>query len=299
MSAAPSSSTPSATSLLGDTTTLDPCSLVPSDLPGPTVPYNVAGCMTYVTIPNGALWVTVYFGLSADLSRVTSGATRHGALTVVDRPGESASSCERDIFYDPHDAIAVTAQPDSGVTVDSATLCQHADTVTSQVIGVLDQHAVAHLSWPAGSLGSIDMCGLLTPAQVQAATGATDGTTMPTDGKHACNWGTFGSPVVTAYGNVMLGPDPMTPSDGGTQTTIAGRLTVVDPVAGQSQSSCSVATLVDSGPWPGRITQTDSGSSQVTQYAMLRTMMTGSAQQACQAAQQLAADAWPRLPAAH
>jgi hypothetical protein len=317
--AATSAPKPSANeTALGNLSTLDPCSLVDTrDFDGTVdaLPYSFTGCLVLVNQEQAQLTtdLTVEFADTWDLSKVDHSkysVRKQGAATVVaptDR--SSTSACYDDVFFTDTNTVLVNAKPDSGnvgggTAEDNATLCREADNASKSVVAAINNHSATHLTYNSLSMGSYDACFALNEQTVRETIGG-PGTSHSYPGSHSCFWGDWNS---QDQPDVMFGTDlytdPQTPGDvqGETAQMITAHPTLIVPEGADSSGTlftCHADTPEHTWPtWPGKMTPTDSGSSQIIEYASMRVTAKGSQDTACQDATKLAALTWPQLPKA-
>lgn len=299
---------------LGDLTTLDPCSLVnTSSYQGRAIafPDYFSSCYVFVTLASSGQTIdlTVYYSGTGDVHQIDQNqftVTKQGALTVAVQPHPvSTGQCQGNVYYTDTNEIGMTTSADSGTSSSpsASDLCQVVTTAAADVVAAINGKTFKHLSYPSGSMGRVDVCGLLAASSVKSVVGGL-GTTNTYPGGHSCYWGNWNN---TSQPNVFFGTalytgPEKTNTPGLTQQTMDGRQTLVVP-SGSTVSStgsvmtCRADTAVHTWPsWPGVMTPTSTGSTKIIEYATLEAAVSGTQDQACQAAVRLATMAWSRLP---
>lgn len=309
----PKASPENATSL-GTLSTLDPCSLVDTkgfDGTAQAFPYGFTACFVFATKNDVTTDVTVDFSTTWDLSKVDHGKysvkQQGGATVVTPTDRSSTSACYNDVFFTNTNVILVNAKPDSqnadgGASEDSATLCTEADDATKSVADAINNHTATHLRLGSSSMAGFDACSALNEQTVRQTIGG-PGTKQSYPGGHDCFWGDWNdNSQPSVLFSTSLYTDPQKPTDvpGETAQVIAAHPTVLVPQGADSTGTlytCRADTPEHTWQsWPGKMTPTDNGSSQIIEYASMRVTAKGSQQAACQAAASFAAQTWPHLP---
>lgn len=225
----------------GDTATLDPCGLV--DL-GPI--HAVLGTQLEldqctITVPVSAgQTITVNIGpLGTPAERAPAQPIRpaQGGMTLEHVVGSDPNQCADELVFGDRSALAFVGLADDG-PVDP---CAATETVMADVAARVARGKLPHLTYPAGSAGEIDPCGLVGPAALTAA-GITDPVTSGFPERHQCYWAsrdrndTARLTFVFAVGPVPTILVPSTDSE----RTIDGFASVVRNDSGSGRSYCEI-----------------------------------------------------------
>lgn len=162
------------------------------------------------------------------------------------------------------------------------TLCTVDNALLDTLINRVTTGQVAHLTYPAGSVGAADACQILGDVRAAAANPFADKLKLvPAPTGHHCSWynGVDDSRIDLLFGYGVFKDKP--------NTTIASRATISYP----DDLSCDLATELGASPVRG--------AAQEAQVSV-RVPEDGSyhGPDACTVAKSVAASVWPRLPAA-
>lgn len=284
-----------ASSVLGDLRTVDPCTLIsPDDLTSIGRARNAGTvsldyCLLHVRPAPGALVQLAVGELrSVDPAELTQGrpVVRRAGLRVVSDP-PVPGHCSRQILFS--DGVAMRVSVDSLVGDGSARLCSVAEAGTRAAVRTIRSGEVGHRDFPANSLALIDPCTLLKTEIVRRVPGLGQARPRSSPGRHQCQWGRS-SPDAASVRLVHTAGRPPTPLYGTSVTErIAGRRTVVSVVGGDpSLPLCMVET--------GHIPFGEPGSGQVEVAQLVVSLPEGDGIRACEYARGLAEHVWPRLP---
>lgn len=284
-----------AATAFGDLTSVDYCSLLDTGklddvTEGPLV--SLDNCYARVRIDgqNADLWLG---GVIDEESRneyartteIVGGPELKRRLTIEKPSSDYDGSCYRYLVFgdelslqaniSSYDSTSVSA-PD----VASEKLCPVLEEVLEHAATAVVGKRVGHLDFPAGSLGSVDACGVISDAEV----GTHLGTVQParkTLTKHSCRWGRSGSDYVSLYFSV----DKPTPADAGyVPETLGGRQAMV-----WNSSGTYCSAMAPLKPWPGaKAGEMETASIFVSMY---------SGGDPCGVMRNVANTVFPRLPA--
>lgn len=270
----------------GDLTTIDYCSLLDIESLGDAGVRGIGATTSTFNycFAKGSLGErAVEFGLGyleshADQGQRVRDTTRtlKRNLTAQRSVANDDRSCTMYLLF-PDMASLQVYTDDTGVTAGGSAdeLCEVAGSVLDGMVTVLLAKKVGHLTFPAGSAGTVDACQLLPQEQVAAYFGQQPMRTPEIPTRHRCRWL---DPLTRDSVNVQF--DGGKAPSGGLET-IAGRPT---EVAGVGAGYCRASTAVGSPAASG-----DSTLAQVYYFAR-------AGRDACQAVRDLATAAWPKLP---
>ncbi|HEX7632253.1 MAG TPA: hypothetical protein VF388_08975, partial [Lacunisphaera sp.] len=312
---------------LGDLKTVDPCGFftAPSfaaqsenskdtgQLKVQIEPSSFSGCSIGVYLANdaGMVDITSTIATGADLSKInttTYDITTKGQFKIVEAKKQADQRCDEVLVLPDNNVLAITAKP-RNQNAAKANFCGLADIAVSDAIAAISQGPKHLAAFPASSAGRLDACSLLSTSAAATALGESSVASQPGAGNHSCGYGestSAGTPVIV--GTTLM--DLPVKADSGlgiTESTVAGRDTFISSTAGDtgSLSSCEVETAVrDWKPWTGSINEFQdlaaqpAPSKEIIEYEVVIVHVSGSADQACGAAKQLASTVWPELPAA-
>ncbi|MCF3104857.1 hypothetical protein IPZ58_25165 [Streptomyces roseoverticillatus] len=275
---------PSASSLVPDIATVDPCGLAATaafdglsaptaDSNGSVIPpehlrqearaLNFNKCEVVV---NGVKVEVNYDSAvpTAELAPDRFTLSSQGRLRIAkEKRPASASQCQQYVYLDNGTGVTVTARA-NGLVVDrmgrpvaGVDVCGTADRVTSAVLTTVKSRRPPRIHYPPDSLGSFDPCGMLGLAVADALRNPHGDIS---EGGHGCIWGTVGgfdSPRADLR-LTLEKPDSWRallkqPAFGGSRATIAGRDSIVmHPMLDVPALYCSVETAGKTwDPWPG------------------------------------------------
>jgi hypothetical protein len=276
---------------LGDVTTLDYCSLLDLkgvEQAGATGVGPASPSFNYCRADASYLGEKLEVGVGYLDSQVNDGSRypdpskqlKRG-LTAQRDISNDYQSCARHLKL--ADGVSLQAYvddlSDQPRTDGARYLCDIDGAVFDGLVAAITNKKVAHLTFPPGSLGTVDACTLVPDAQVSAQLGTTTQRTPVIPTKHRCRWQdrSSGDSLGILF-EVDRPLGPATESLGGHQATISG--------FGQN---CLASTTV--GPYPGA----KDGEYQLAEvYVALR----HTAKDPCGMVRTIATAAWPHLPPA-
>lgn len=299
---------------LADPGTIDPCAgltsatyaAVGAILMGPG---SFTDCQVVITPSGGSDNGVVSVDYSADLNisnldTSRFAVTNQGALRMVSQIDKTnKQDCYANVYVTDTESVAVHARPGTGNT-GNVNLCAMADTTAHALVATIKTNSLRHLSYPTGSLAGVPACSVLDPSIVAGTLGGNNIVAHQYPGNHKCSWGTgsetdLSKPNVYFFALLYDQPDKSTDNANETELPIIGRDTFVYPNTSSQQngalSECYAETAVKSWTkWPGQVAS--SVPLAFTEYAQVDATVTGTPQQACQAATSLASKAWANLP---
>jgi hypothetical protein len=274
---------------LGDPRTWDPCTVV--DPPKVTgfggayfgVPRSLDYCTVDVSTDKGRAAVRIgrleKFSVRhlADYRSVD----RQGGLRVV-HVGTRGGACVRVLVFD--DGIGLSVDSEAEPPSQPVDTCGVADAVMEQVIDAVVHGRAGSFEYPAGSLGMVDACSLVTPEMVAHVPGLAKAKAapQPSVSGHECVWARGQSRLVLSF---VLGRPT---SDVAEQ--FAGRETAFfsDDNEDKDYSVCQVTGVHI--PFPNKVIPRHE------QVLLLVFLPSGQSAAACDAARAVAAALWPKLP---
>jgi hypothetical protein len=277
-----------ATQAFGDAPSVDPCSIVDVAALGATAgtPDSLDSCPIMVKLSDGRQTLVSVGPLEARGQQSTRYVgTLFDGMSLYQEPEPSAGNCTDYIAFTDEYFLAIEAGPADG----GEQVCPATDTVAKGVATRIANGAIRHRTFPSGSIGSLDPCGLV-PGSVLSSAGMAATPPQEYPEHHECDW------FAPASGNqtdgvsldFIVGTQP-TASDPNTDTStmVAGRPTVLN--SGGSTPGCFASAALR--PF-------DAGGPGIFEIAqVVVSMPSGTADQACQAAATIAAAVWPQLPA--
>jgi hypothetical protein len=321
--------TSSSGSLLGDQRTVDPCSLVNANdlktmgsaLVSQGLEFNTCEVKITPTGINGIVNLDIDTNQKSanfNLSRVESQAnvSTAGSLQVINgRPTPGTNACYGAVLLPDKTLISISAKPNN-TNANGANFCDLEAGVTNGVAAALNSHKVVHRHYPPNSVGQLDMCSLVSKADLTSIVQGLVAETNASPSGHNCNWGdpndrTGTSPHVLL--STYLSAYKLNTDQGGKIENIAGRDTLITSQQGGSGSglpaSCDAQTTAYT--WPTGLGNTATASSannvpppaqfggpQLIEEPQLSIYANASEQQNCGAVRALAAKVWPQLPPA-
>lgn len=308
---------------LGDLRTLDPCGLIRGQSYAreaatstdthqvliDVIPIDMATCKISVTASReagGIVDVSASIVVNADISKVDPSKgtiTSQGALKIIKvTPAESGpNNCERAVYLPDHTLIDITATPRND-SANGLNFCEFADIATADVVSTVEKHQERTIQIPDSSALGLNICSLLDTLSVSSTLNMSDVESLAGPGNHQCQWGNRSDKSSGAQIGIYLPTYRKDPSLGYERITIDGRDSYIEKPPGER--FCQVSTAVRTwNPWPGVISQPQAFSSQpkptnqIIEYVDVDVFLPDQ-DQACQAAQQLAARAWSKLPPA-
>lgn len=283
-------------------------------------PNSFDGCEVHIALP-GERYQEVLVGLTNYQTPPTPGtwsnaerfsAAADGEWTVVTQARPNQGGCLRAV-HSPRSWIWIHTslfESQRNLNVD---VCDLVNRAANALLSVLHSGSVPRMSFPAGSLGRLDMCTVLTDAEATAAVDL-PGWTAPAARypAHSCLWKVnvpttqpaLPYPLGIDYNLVSLmtkvGNNPSIPlipsGKADVSVTIAGRPTVLHA---EAPNSCSAMTYGKTWqPWTGhQVYQTRNPLPETTaeSVSLSVSLANGTINDACRIAQALAEKAWPRL----
>ncbi|MFE3193926.1 hypothetical protein ACFXHA_33330 [Nocardia sp. NPDC059240] len=226
-----------------------------------------------------------------------------GDWTVVTQKQENMGSCLRAV-YSAQSAVTITSSQDTFEKALPVDVCDLTDRAEKALVAALHANSVPRLSFPADSLGRTDSCALLTDAEITANV-ALPGWNPPAARHpgHFCLWQATEStapanmpvisPFQSKYNLVSLMPGLNKPAASGRTVTIAGVPTVL---SGGTQSCTATVAGRTWQPWPGKqVYQARYPQPDTLVESLQLAVVLADTGDACQAVQNLAEKAWPRL----
>jgi hypothetical protein len=315
---------PQATSTTGDLSTIDPCGVVTTGVyqgyaapasgslttPVAIYPYSFSGCWVEITTTdNSAIQLDINdafnYATGSPLLPGPMVTTSSGSWQVATpKNANDSTECTTWAYQSRNglgfrvDAQPDSANPSSGPAPDGASLCDLAHLTATAIATAMQKPTVKHLTFGTGSLGSTRGCDLLTTAQVASALGARPQVDTSVTG-HDCTWDTStGQQGAIAYyeSDIM---QQSTDTTGGTLAMLGNHLTLATPIqqqSGQTLVGCGVQTQIKIwAKWPGTLVVSTPGP--LYEYASITAYIPGTDPNlACQAAKQLAQNAFAKLP---
>lgn len=301
--AAPTSNAPeapathgSAKELLGDFTTVDPCSLVDLQVfrsfgtPSLGDPGSLDECL--VEIKTGAKQpLSVYIGTldgKAAYPELSGKPSRDVAdgLKVADYD-TSNSFCNQLVVFSDDVTLSVNAYPYEG---DESKLCDIVEAGTGAAVDAITSGKVKHRDFPANSLGKLDPCAVTPSTVAESVPGLGSLKPKSYPGKHNCLWASSDSVNGARLRVMFTATKPPVAGGTATESTISGRKTITTPG-------------VDSGPTkycfveaPHIPFQQDGVSGLYEEAYVSVRLPKEKADQACKAATAVADAVWPHLP---
>ncbi|MGC7099539.1 hypothetical protein ACPZ19_33100 [Amycolatopsis lurida] len=284
-----------AATAFGDLTTVDYCSLLDATkltdvAEGPRVSFDNCYLRLRIDGQNADFWLG---GVIDEQSRneyamtteIDDGPELKRRLTIEKPSSDYDGSCYRYLVFRDELSLQANISSFDSTNVSAADLpperlCPVVEDVLEQAATAVVEKRVGHLNFPAGSLGSVDPCGIVSDAEIGAHLGTVQ-SARKTLTKHSCRWGRSGENYVSLYFSV----DKPTPADAGyTPETLAGRQAMVWTSTG---SYCSAQTTLK--PWPG------AKDGEVETASIFVSMYSGG--DPCGVMRNVANTVFPRLPA--
>jgi hypothetical protein len=282
-----------ASAVLGDLRTVDPCTLTDPAAFRAFGPTENAGtvsldyCLLHVRLNDGSL-VQVRVGelTAANPDWPGDPVIRRGPLRIVQNaplPGH----CTRQVLF--ADDIAMQVSADLLAGDPGAGLCAIAQSGADAAATTLEQHRVGHRLFAANSLALVDPCTLLDSATVRQVPGLEDAQPQPSPARHQCTWGAQAVDSARVQFRHTAGEPPKVLHGAAVEESIDDRRTVLSIVGGDPRVPlCSAET--------GHIPFGDPAAGQV-EVALLVVAVPGmTGIDACEFARGLAGRAWPNLP---
>ncbi|AXB44878.1 hypothetical protein A4R43_22240 [Amycolatopsis albispora] len=201
-------------------------------------------------------------------------------LTIEKPSSDYDGNCNRYLVFADEFSLQSSVSTLNG-TLSSERLCPLVENSLEHAATAVVDKRVEHLDFPAGSLGTVDACTLISEAEVGTHLGA-EGTARRSPTKHNCRWGRSGSDYVSMYFSI----DKPTPPEGYVPETLGGRPAMVWASSGSSYCSAQVPLK----PWPG------AKNGEVETVSLFVSMYRGGTDP-CGVLRNVANTAFPRLPA--
>ncbi|HEX3649769.1 MAG TPA: hypothetical protein VHV49_15195 [Pseudonocardiaceae bacterium] len=287
----------------GKASTVDPCSIVDvTSVHGVSSARRVTAdalddCPVFVTQKNGATaYVTVGPLETSDdmtgapVDDVTT--LPDGMIVQVGKP-DAGDYCDAYVIFPDGFDLHVAANPS---TADShANVCASAVAMAENAGDRIDAGAIRHRTYPRGSVGEVDPCGLIG-ADALAAAGVSGISTFAYPEGHECYWAS-GSDISlpTAQLDFVVGAKPtiLDPSTD-SSAVIAGRASVISLYTQpDTDSICWINTGLNAYT-DGR-TGSSGGLVEIAEIGV--DTVKGSKVNPCTAAKAVATAIWPKLPA--
>lgn len=294
-SAKPSEGT--AAGMLGELTTIDPCSLTDTRKLAsfgnaePGVPDSLDDCLIEVKTSAPEPVELYVGGLDRTESwpdiNVKPATDRQHGLKVVEYDSDS-TYCNHLLVFADGITLSVNAAVYEG---EEPKLCDIVQAAMNTVVDVLGGGDVKHRSFARNSLGRVDPCGLVPVTALAAVPGL--GSVRPKDypAQHGCAWT---APDNSVRLRIMFtaGEPPKPTGDGAKEATVAGRASVLSPTP---RAGSYVFCAQQTGHIPFRA----GGQSGLVEIAAVFVRMKeGQLDAACKAATDVATAVWPKLPKA-
>lgn len=290
----------SAVEVLGELTTIEPCSLTDPEVFAEygEVDFALPESLDYCSIlvkPDASTEVVVTVGQlnrlsdNPDLESQKLEDVNDELYTVQVSPDQSF--CAQALVFAEEDLmLEVSTYMLAG---ESTITCEMVQDGMDRVIEVIESGEVEHRSPVTDSLVTLDPCALIEDATVTALPGFAAAEREDNPGRHQCYWRTSaGDDRLSVRVIFGAGPTPLvTDVAGANANPIAGRPTVTNPFRDAGSSAfCTVET--------GHIPFTEvEGQPAVVELAQIFVRMpAGQVQAGCQAAVAVATALWPQLP---
>jgi uncharacterized protein DUF3558 len=233
-----------ASALLGNFATYDPCSLVDPAAPDEFEVLSTGDrrsfeqCALAVAIDGGGQ-AMVQVGRLGEVGRNPDGDERiadlDGGLWLVGWAADE-STCQRAVAFADDVTLAVSATGRTGSTA----LCRVAEAVARTVAEAARAGRTRHDRYPANSLALLDPCALVTDETVRTLPEYPRARRQTAPARHSCSWSSGGA-AATLRVTFGLGPAPEA-HEGDEERDLAGRPAVVSRLTGESGSlSCTVS----------------------------------------------------------
>ncbi|MGH3566815.1 MAG: protein kinase domain-containing protein [Pseudonocardia sp.] len=276
--------------LKADPPTADPCSLMD---PAPLAAYGepelevdfglFSACQVAVRPASGGIVVVIArFYPQLDPTQGLPGTVEIRGDIGIGRETDNDGYCQRTILFPDRTRLIVSAANYGGAATDA---CAVAETATATALARLTTTGIGQrpASDARSSLALLDACGLLDPGTLTAV-GVDPSNPAPDYGNWDCRWGY--TPRVTVFSDRG---DEVTATDG-TPTAVAGRTVLALPGGYSNEPDTCLAQVLHR-----RFLASD-GEQRVEKLRITFTG-TGTPEQLCRIATDLAANAIPKLPA--
>ncbi|MPZ82932.1 MAG: DUF3558 domain-containing protein [Actinophytocola sp.] len=290
---------PTAENVLGDLSTIDPCSLTDPEAFesfGTTelaTPESLDYCAISIE-PSADVQVIISVGLLGELSDTPeleskkSDELDNGLYTA--RRDDSPGFCSQALVFVDEITLDVGSSTYQG---DSPDTCPMVEAGMAKVLEVIDENGVKHREPEPDSLVSVDPCALVDDETVTALPGFAAAKRREYPAHHQCYWETSSDESRLSVRLVFgAGPQPTTwAPTGANSDPIAGRPSVTNPFP---EAGTSAFCSVDSGHIP--FEEVDVTEDIVELASVFVRTPTGQVDAGCQAAVAVATKVWPRLP---
>jgi hypothetical protein len=275
---------------LGDVTTVDYCSLLDlnrarqagaTGVGWTSTSFNYCFVTANVGSASAEIGVGYLEGAIQDSTRIpdpTKDLTR-GLVAQRNVDGDS-STCARYLrFADGLDLEIYVDDVSGSTTSDSTSLCAVEDAVFDGLVDTIMADKTAHLTFPPGTLGTVDACSLASDAQIAEQLGESAPKTPSIPTKHRCRWQSATSKdALTIFFDAGKPPTSATETLAGRQASIEG---------GDGLRYCLATTAI--APFPG-------ASNGDYQLAQVYVFNRGGVKDACATVRAVANVVWPKLP---
>lgn len=290
---APADEPPLTSSVLGEPTSVDPCSLTgPAAFEGvgtarmPGMP-TLDDCRVTVAVDGGHAYVWV--GLLRDETLLPGDQeplAEPGRGTTIERLG---GTCDAALVLADGLALGAWAEPAFASRPDGDTLCRLTEAALQGAYQVLAGGRVRHWTPPVSSLAVLEACDVLSHDVVSTELGMASAAESPYPAGHRCRWGDPDGdpPLAELEFPVGVSPDAVGVPDGARGEQVSGRTTWLVPLTHPDMKAC--VAITEQGAF-GLGTGT-------LEYAALRVIKGPRRDDdACAHARELARQAWAGLP---
>lgn len=269
-----------ATTAFGDARTVDPCSIVDVAAFDGTLltPDALDTCQVSAKLPDGTA-TQVDIGPLARRGQSNTRTERllPDGMAVLQDGQPGGGYCGDYIAFADEYVLDVTANPNP----HGKNVCPIADAVATSVATRITQGAIRHRTYPPGSVGLVDPCGLI-PNNTLTAAGLINPSATHYLEQHECDWFSPNNITPTVELHFIVVARSSLSSDASTH--IAGRPTSIDP----GDQSCFADTELN--------TYGENGNLVEAAEIWVEDKNGGTAEAICNTAETLAAAVWPRLP---
>lgn len=294
----PSPDDHTAEAMLGDFTTLAPCSLTDPhafDAFG-TASYGVPESLDYCAIsvkPKPGVEIVLSVGQLGLLATTPDLAGKRIRDVDEDRyvaqSDDTAGYCAQSLVFPDEVTLEITSSPYEGEAPDT---CGMVAAAMDKVVEVLDGGEVGHRSSGSDSLVGLDPCSLVDDGTVTALPGFAAAQRREYPGRHQCYWETSTAPDRMSIRLMFAaGTAPVATGAGAKSTPVGGRATVTTPYPDVGDGAyCAV----ESGHVPFDEVPAQTGMVELAEVYVR--VPKGKVDQGCQAATAVATKVWPALP---
>jgi hypothetical protein len=282
--------------LLGDFTTIDPCSLVDLQVfrsfgtPSLGDPGSLDECL--VEVKTGAKQpLSVYIGTldrTATYSELPGKPNREVADGVKVADYDTSNSfCNQLVVFADDITLSVNAYPYEG---DEPKLCEIVQAGTGAAVDAIKSGKVKHRDFAPNSLGRVDPCAVAPGTVTTSVPGLSSIKPKAYPGKHNCLWASPDSVNGARLRVMFTATKPPVAQGTATESTISGRKTITTPGVDSGPSKyCFVEA-------PHIPFQQDGVSGLYEEAYVSVRLPKAQADQACKAATAVADAVWPHLP---